>query len=129
MSFLSANGRYENAAVFHSRFWRCHRLLHFIACRVLGGPERADAAIENCWLKASRNPPRFEYEGAFRSWPVRVLIDEALVVLQQRHRTVKLGISGRPMPEEVFVEDNISHAKTNTTNQDQVSHLFMVALE
>ena len=33
---------------------------------------------------ASRNPPRFEYEGAFRSWQVRVLIDEALVILRER---------------------------------------------
>jgi DNA-directed RNA polymerase specialized sigma24 family protein len=81
--FFLANRLDEDPAVFHTRFWRCHRLLRFIACRVLGGPERADAAIENCWLKASRNPPRFEYEGAFRSWLLRVLIDEALAILRQ----------------------------------------------
>jgi DNA-directed RNA polymerase specialized sigma24 family protein len=58
-------------------------LLHFVAGRVLGGPERTEDVVENCWLKASRNPPRFEYEGAFRSWLVRVLIDEALAILRQ----------------------------------------------
>ena len=57
-----------------------YRLQHFIACRVLGGPDRADDAIENCWLRASLNPPRFEYEGTFRSWLIRVLIDEALAI-------------------------------------------------
>jgi len=74
------NNEQENPAVFAFRFSCCHQLLHFIACRVLGGPEHANAAIENCWLTASRNPPRFEYEGAFRSWLVRVLIDGALAI-------------------------------------------------
>jgi DNA-directed RNA polymerase specialized sigma24 family protein len=85
--FFAANRRDEDPAVFHTRFWRCHRLLYFIACRVLGGPEGADVVIENCWLKASRNPPLFEYEGAFRSWLVRVLIDEALAILRQNERS------------------------------------------
>jgi DNA-directed RNA polymerase specialized sigma24 family protein len=80
--FFMANRRDEDPALFHTRFWGCHRLLQFIACRVLGGPERVDETIENCWVKASRNPPRFEYVGAFRSWLVRVLIDEALAILQ-----------------------------------------------
>ena len=78
------NCQQEHPAVFASRFSRCQRLLHFIACRVLGSPERAEDAIESCWLRASRDPPRFEYEGAFRSWLLRVLIDEALAILRQR---------------------------------------------
>jgi TetR/AcrR family transcriptional repressor of nem operon len=41
---------------------------YLIARRVLGSPERADDAIESCWLRASRYPRCFEYEGAFRSW-------------------------------------------------------------
>lgn len=85
----------EDSAVFHARFWRCHRLLHFIACRVLGGLERADDAIENCWLTASRNPPRFEYEGAFRSWLLRVLIDEALAILRENQETLRQTASNR----------------------------------
>jgi DNA-directed RNA polymerase specialized sigma24 family protein len=81
--FFIANRMGEDPALFHTRFWRCHRLLHFIASRVLGSSERADGVIENCWIRASRNPPRFESEGAFRSWLVRVLIDEALAILRQ----------------------------------------------
>jgi DNA-directed RNA polymerase specialized sigma24 family protein len=83
---LRENGLDDDAAVFHARFWRCYRLLHFIACRVLGDPKRAAGAIENCWLKAARNPHRFEYEGAFRSWLIRVLIDEALALLRDKER-------------------------------------------
>jgi hypothetical protein len=68
----------EQPAIFVERFLRAYRLLDFIACRVLCDKKRAQIAIHNCWQTASRNPPRFEYEGAFRSWLVRVLIDEAL---------------------------------------------------
>ena len=71
------------AVAFHVRFWRCYRLLHFIACRILGSPKQADDAVENWWLTASRNPPQFEYDGEFRIWLLRVLIDEALAILQQ----------------------------------------------
>jgi hypothetical protein len=81
------NRREEDPDVSQTRFWNCHRLLHFIACRVLGGPERASDAVENCWQTACQNPPRFESEGAFRSWLARVLMDEALAILHQRHKS------------------------------------------
>jgi len=81
--FLTANRREENRVIFNARFSRCYRLLHFIACRVLGGPERADDAVDNCWLTASRNPPQFNYESEFRSWLLRVLIEEALDILRE----------------------------------------------
>lgn len=76
----------EQFAIFAQRFLRSYRLLNFIAFRVLGDEERALVAILNCWRTASRNPPRFEYEGAFRSWLVRVLIDEALAILRESQR-------------------------------------------
>jgi DNA-directed RNA polymerase specialized sigma24 family protein len=80
---LIANRPEKDLAVFEVRFLRCRRLLHFIASRVLGGSERADVAVENCRVTASRNPSRFEYEGAFRCWLLRVLIDEALAILHE----------------------------------------------
>jgi DNA-directed RNA polymerase specialized sigma24 family protein len=72
----------ENSEIFDDRFSRCRGLLHFTASRVLGGPEKAELAVQKCWLTASRNPPTFEHEGAFRSWLLRVLIDEASAILQ-----------------------------------------------
>ena len=60
-------------------------MLNFIACRVLCDEGKALVAIQNCRQAASRNPPHFEYEGAFRSWLVRVLIDEALAILRESY--------------------------------------------
>jgi len=73
----------EQPEIFTQRFLRSYRLLHFIASRVLGDDESAPVAITNCWRTASRNPPHFEYESAFRSWLVRVLIDEALAIFRE----------------------------------------------
>ena len=72
----------EEPQTFGERFSRSYRLLYFIACRVLG-EENAPIAIRSCWRIALCNPPHFEYEGAFRSWLVRILIDEALAILRE----------------------------------------------
>jgi hypothetical protein len=45
-----------------------------MASRILAEPETIDAAIKNCWRAASRHRPRFEYEGEFRSWLLRLLM-------------------------------------------------------
>ena len=101
-NFISTGSLVEDPAVFHARFWRFYRLQHFIACRVLGGPERADDAIENCWRRTSRNAPRFEYEGAFRSWLIRVLIDEALAIRgQEMDTTTLLSEHATPWPSDL----------------------------
>jgi len=73
----------EQPAIFAERFLKANRLLDFIACRVLRDKKRAQIAIDNCWQAASRHPPRFEFEGAFRCWLARVLIDEALEILRK----------------------------------------------
>jgi DNA-directed RNA polymerase specialized sigma24 family protein len=73
----------EYSRVFAARFSHCRGLLHFIACRVLGTNEGAEDAVKSCWRSASRNPLKFEYEGAFRSWLLRILIDEALALLRK----------------------------------------------
>ena len=58
-----SNDLRQESAVFEARFSRCHEMLHFLACRVLGSPERAHDVVENCRITASQNPPTFEYEG------------------------------------------------------------------
>ena len=79
-----SNTPQEHPVVFENRFSRCCPLLEFLACRILGGHEDVEMAVQNCRIAASRNPPRFEYEGAFRSWLVRVLIDEALAIRKRK---------------------------------------------
>jgi DNA-directed RNA polymerase specialized sigma24 family protein len=81
-----SNTAHEHTTVFHARFSRSRALLHFIACRVLGSSGGAENAVQACWLRASRYPPKFECEGAFRSWLLRILIDEALALLRARNQ-------------------------------------------
>ena len=66
---------------FYVRASRYRGLLHFVACRVLGNPDRADIVVENCLFSASNRATVFDCEGAFRSWLVRIAIDEALAIL------------------------------------------------
>ena len=92
-------------STFDARFSHYRRLLYFIATRVLGGTERADEAVENCWLSASRNPPHFEYDSAFRSWLVRVLINEALAIRRSQRQQAK---TGTVQPEQATTSSNRS---------------------
>jgi DNA-directed RNA polymerase specialized sigma24 family protein len=70
--------------IFEDRFARCHRLFHFLAARILGSQDEAGDAVRNCRAAASRNPPSFESEGAFRSWLARILIDQARALLRRK---------------------------------------------
>jgi RNA polymerase sigma factor (sigma-70 family) len=70
----------EALDVFFSRY---RRVFYRVAYRVLDNHQEAKDAVRNCLLAASRNAPRFDSEGAFRSWLVRVLIDEALAILNK----------------------------------------------
>ena len=79
------SSKHQRDITFMERLWRCNSFLHFLAYRILGTHEGADNAVENCRIVAWRNPPDFEYEGAFRSWLARILIDEALAILRERN--------------------------------------------
>jgi len=74
----------EDRVVFEDRFTRCRGLLSFLAIRILNDQNMAEIAVQNCKVAASRNPPNFEYESAFRSWLVRILIEESLTLLRHR---------------------------------------------
>jgi len=73
----------ERWTKFDARFSRCYNLLHSIARRILGSSEDVQDVVEHCRVRASRSSLEFEQEGAFRSWLVRVLIDEALTALRK----------------------------------------------
>jgi RNA polymerase sigma-70 factor (ECF subfamily) len=85
----------EDSILFEERFSRCCPLLHFLAFRILGSDEEVEDAVQSCRITASRNPPRFQYEGAFRGWLVRVLMDEALAVLRQRKAAIPLSVDSQ----------------------------------
>src|SRR5579862_6494229 len=75
--------KHENPVVFYDRLSRCRRLLRFMAVRILRNSESAEEAVQNTFVTASQNPPRFKSEGAFHCWLIRILIDEALLILRQ----------------------------------------------
>jgi DNA-directed RNA polymerase specialized sigma24 family protein len=121
----------QQKLIFDARFWRCYRMLHFIACRVLGRSERAGEAIDGCWRTASRHPQRFEHEGEFRSWLLRVLIDEALVLLRESVPTPAPKVSCEPAPVQISRSDDVRDGKSDirTDDQDRFSQDFSMALE
>jgi DNA-directed RNA polymerase specialized sigma24 family protein len=74
----------DNRISFYVRAARYHRLLYFVADRVLGNPDRAVIAVENCLFWASRHFTTFDHEGDFRSWLVRLALEESLGILHGR---------------------------------------------
>ncbi|HTF68606.1 MAG TPA: sigma factor [Edaphobacter sp.] len=77
----------ENLEALDILFWRYRRALSLVAYRVLGSHEKAEEAVQNCLRTAADNVPRFEHEGAFRSWLLRVLIDEAVILLNRKRQS------------------------------------------
>lgn len=121
----------QQKLISDARPWRCYPTLHFIACRVLGGPERAEEAIGSCWRIASRHPQRLEDEGKFHSLLLRVLIDEALVLLRERVPTPTPKVLCEPVHAQVFRSNDVSDGKGDirADNQDRFSQDFSMALE
>ncbi len=64
---------------------RYRGLLYQIAERVLEGPEGAEDAVNRSLALATRTPKkRRTHTGDFRSWLLRIVIDEALQILRAR---------------------------------------------
>jgi Sigma-70 region 2 len=81
-------------------FLRYRSVLSLVAYRVLGDHKLAEDAVQRCLQSAFCNVPRFQSEGAFRSWLVRVLIDEALLILREKEWVARiLGIDYAGEPE------------------------------
>jgi DNA-directed RNA polymerase specialized sigma24 family protein len=92
----------ENLEALDVLFSRYRRVLYRVAYRVLDNHQEAKDAVRNCLLAASCNVPRFENEGAFRSWLVRVVIDEALAILYKE----RVGSTTSPDPVlDLFTQD------------------------
>jgi hypothetical protein len=80
----NAQGSLEALDVLFSRY---RHVLSLVAYRVLGNHAEAEDAVQNCLRTVSNNVPKFEHEGAFRCWLVRVLIDEAVTILARQSST------------------------------------------
>jgi Sigma-70 region 2 len=87
--------RLQNLNSLDILFSRYRRVLYRVAYRVLDNHQDANDAVRNCFLAASCNVPSFENEGAFRSWLVRVLMDEALAILYPQSLSWTSSLNGR----------------------------------
>jgi DNA-directed RNA polymerase specialized sigma24 family protein len=90
-----SQGSLETLDVLFSRY---RSLLLFIAYRVLGNREEAEDAVKNCLRVAADSAPRFEQEGAFRCWLARVLIDEAVTILNKQRSSTRERVVALPEP-------------------------------
>ena len=81
---LIANGLQGDQEAFNVLFSKYRRLLYSLASRVLHSHEEAEDAVQNSSLLAFCKLPSFKHEGAFRSWLVRILVNEAVSILRQR---------------------------------------------
>ncbi len=83
---------------FESRFSKNRKLIAFVASRLLDSHEDAETAVKECFETASRNPPVFTNDGAFRSWILRIVIDEALLILSGKADGASANLRPDRMP-------------------------------
>jgi RNA polymerase sigma-70 factor, ECF subfamily len=125
-SKLVSDGLQGNADAFEILFARYRPILYRLAQRVLRNHEEAEDAVQNCSLAAFRKLKSFKYEGAFRSWLARILVNEAITIFRKRRRTCS---SECAIPEErAEAADSFPHPGLNPEQilaQKQSDRAFM----
>jgi RNA polymerase sigma-70 factor (ECF subfamily) len=85
-SKLVSDGLHGNRDAFEILFSRYRPILYRLAQRILRNHEESEDAVQNCSLAAFRKLKSFNYEGAFRSWLARILVNESITILRARKR-------------------------------------------
>lgn len=86
-SKLVSEGLQGDRDAFEILFLRYRPILYRLAQRILRNHEESEDAVQNCSLAAFCKMKTFKYEGAFRSWLARILVNEAITILRMRKRT------------------------------------------
>ena len=86
-SKLISDGLQGDRNAFEILFSRYRPILYRLAQRILRNHEESEDAVQNCSLVAFRKMESFKYEGAFRGWLARILVNEAITILRKRKRT------------------------------------------
>jgi RNA polymerase sigma-70 factor, ECF subfamily len=86
-SKLISDGLQGDRNAFEILFSRYRPILYRLAQRILRNHEESEDAVQNCSLVAFRKMETFKYEGAFRGWLARILVNEAITILRKRKRT------------------------------------------
>ena len=85
-SKLISDGLQGDRNAFEILFSRYRPILYRLAQRILRNHEESEDAVQNCSLAAFRKMESFKYEGAFRGWLARILVNEAITILRKRKR-------------------------------------------
>jgi len=80
----AASGRWNDKELILRECLRYRALLRQIAERLLDGHGDADAAVDRCIVAAAKTRVPMHSRGEFRSWVLRLVIDEALQLLHER---------------------------------------------
>jgi RNA polymerase sigma-70 factor, ECF subfamily len=96
-SKLISDGLQGDRNALEILFSRYRPILYRLAQRILRNHEESEDAVQNCSLVAFRKMESFKYEGAFRSWLARILVNEAITILRKRKRAYS---SLRSIPQE-----------------------------
>ena len=99
-SKLILGGLQGDRDAFEILFSRYRPILYRLAQRILRIHEESEDAVQNCSLAAFRKLKSFKYEGAFRSWLARILVNEAITILRKRKRAYSSERSVLPEPAE-----------------------------
>jgi RNA polymerase sigma-70 factor, ECF subfamily len=123
-SELISDGLQGDRNAFEILFSRYRPVLYRLAQRILHNHEESEDAVQNCSMVAFRKMESFKYQGAFRSWLARILVNEAITILRKRKRTYSSECSipqeqadaadllpdRRPNPEQILSQKQSASA-------------------
>lgn len=125
-SKLVSDGLQGNGDAFEILFSRYRPILYRLAHRILRNHEEAEDAVQNSSLAAFRKLKSFKYEGAFRSWLARILVNEAITILRKRKTIYSSECS--MVQERAEAMDSLPHPGPNPEqilSQKQSARAFM----
>jgi len=80
------------------------RLLHDLAHRILRNHEEAEDAVQSCLLLAYRNLSNVPCRNSFRSWLIRILINEALAIVRKKRSSPIIATEAPSSEEQDWLE-------------------------
>ena len=128
-SKLISDGLQGDRDAFEILFSRYRPILYRLAQRILCIHEESEDAVQNCSLAAFRKLKSFKYEGAFRSWLARILVNEAITILRKRTYSSECSIPQErgeaadllpdpgPNPEQILSQKQSANALIRKLSQ------------
>jgi RNA polymerase sigma-70 factor (ECF subfamily) len=108
---LVAQSVQGDAAGFATLVERYQRVLYTVAYRMLGNPDDARDAVQASFLKAFERLATFNPEHRFFSWMYRIVMNECLNLIRDRHPeeslTPALAAAGGPFDTAVVHERQV----------------------